>query len=109
MSNGLDDTIAAAFSHLRSRTETGLRSYIVDNYLPTPATDDLDNLMTLYPADVTQVSPFDTGIFNALTPEFKRLAAIQGDLVFQAPRRFFLQNRSGKQSTWSFREYIAHT
>ncbi|KAJ8496267.1 hypothetical protein ONZ51_g1208 [Trametes cubensis] len=97
-----DEGTLFSLTTLNITTETGLRSYIVDNYLPTPATDDLDNLMTLYPADVTQGSPFDTGILNALTPEFKRLAAIQGDLVFQAPRRFFLQNRSGKQSTWSF-------
>ena len=109
MSNCLDDTIAASFSHPRSSTESGLRSYIVANYMPELTTDDLNNLMTLYPADITQGSPFDTGILNALTPEFKRLAAMQGDLVFQAPRRFFLQNRSGKQPTWSFREYNIHT
>ncbi|KAI0655443.1 carotenoid ester lipase precursor [Cubamyces menziesii] len=97
-----DEGTLFSLSTLNITTESGLRSYIVDNYMPELTTHDLDNLMTLYPADITQGSPFDTGILNALTPEFKRLAAMQGDLVFQAPRRFFLQNRSGKQSTWSF-------
>ncbi|KAI0326234.1 carotenoid ester lipase precursor [Cubamyces sp. BRFM 1775] len=97
-----DEGTLFSLSTLNITTESGLRAYIVDNYMPALTTEDLDDLMTLYPADITQGSPFDTGILNALTPEFKRLAAMQGDLVFQAPRRFFLQNRSGKQSTWSF-------
>ena len=85
-------------------TEAGLRDYITNNYIPEISPSDLDQLLRLYPADITQGSPFNTSILNALTPEFKRLAAMQGDLVFQAPRRFFLQNRSSKQSTWSFCE-----
>ena len=62
----------------------------------------MDELLTLYPQDVTQGSPYDTGAENALTPEFKRLASILGDLVFQAPRRFFLNSASDKQNTWSY-------
>ncbi|KAF9220275.1 COesterase-domain-containing protein [Gyrodon lividus] len=50
-----------------------------------------------YSADITQGSLFDTSVLNALTPQFKRLAAFQGDAVLQAPRRF-LQNRSGEQN-----------
>jgi acetylcholinesterase len=62
----------------------------------------MDKLLTLYPQNVTQGSPYDTGTQNALTPEFKRIASILGDFEFQAPRRFFLNNVSGKQNTWSF-------
>ena len=86
-------------------TEAGLRDYITNNYIPEISQSDLAQLLKLYPADITQGSPFNTSILNALTPVFKRLAAMQGDLVFQAPRRFFLQNRSSKQSTWSFCEF----
>ena len=59
----------------------------------------MDDLLTLYPQDVTQGSPYDTGTENALTPEFKRLASILGDFAFQAPRRFFLNAVSDKQNT----------
>lgn len=59
-----------------------------------------------YPSDPTVGSPFDTGSANVITPQFKRIAAIQGDLVFQAPRRFFLQQRSDKQKTWAFRKKL---
>jgi acetylcholinesterase len=58
----------------------------------------------LYPQDITQGSPFGTGEQNAITPQFKRIAAILGDIAFQAPRRFFLQQRSGKQKTYSYRK-----
>ena len=62
----------------------------------------MDELLTLYPQNVTLGSPYDTGTQNALTPQFKRIASIIGDFVFQAPRRFFLQNVSDKQNVWSF-------
>ncbi|RPD56081.1 carotenoid ester lipase precursor [Lentinus tigrinus ALCF2SS1-7] len=97
-----DEGTLFSLATLNITTEAGLRDYIVDNYIPELSESDLDQLLKVYPADITQGSPFGTSILNALTPEFKRLAAMQGDLVFQAPRRFFLQNRSSKQSTWSF-------
>ena len=59
--------------------------------------------MKYYPSDPTQGSPFDTGYLNVLTPQFKQLAAVQGDAFFQALRRFLLQNRSGKQNIWTYR------
>ena len=62
--------------------------------------------MTLYPSDPTQGSPFDTGADNALSPQYKRLAALQGDLAFQAPRRFFMRARAdAHQRTWAFRTH----
>ncbi|KAH9001906.1 carotenoid ester lipase precursor [Lactarius hatsudake] len=54
------------------------------------------------PQDDSQGSPYDTGTQNAFAPQFKRIASILGDSVFQAPRRFFLNNVSDKQKTWSF-------
>ena len=62
----------------------------------------MDELLTLYPQNVTKGSPYGTGTQNALTPEFKRIASILGDFTFQAPRRFFLQTLSDKQNTWSY-------
>ncbi|KAG6889632.1 hypothetical protein C0992_004523 [Termitomyces sp. T32_za158] len=67
--------------------------------------DVIQQIETLYPQDITQGSPFDTGILNAITPQFKRIAAFMGDGVFQAPRRFFLQHRASKQPTWAFCQY----
>ncbi|CAA7266232.1 unnamed protein product [Cyclocybe aegerita] len=60
-------------------------------------------LANAYPDDVTQGSPFNTGTANALTPQFKRFAAIQGDIAFQAPRRFFSKFAARTQPAWEFR------
>lgn len=82
--------------------EAGFSTYITQFFFPSANASDIDHLLELYPEDPTQGSPFDTGTSNALTPEFKRIAAFIGDFSFQAPRRFLLQQRSGKQDTWSF-------
>ncbi|KAI0694775.1 carotenoid ester lipase precursor [Earliella scabrosa] len=100
-----DEGTMFSFSTLNITTDKEFREYMVSNYVPDLHPDDprLERLFgTLYPADITKGSPFNTGVFNAITPQYKRFAAIQGDLVFQAPRRFFLQHRADKQPTWSF-------
>lgn len=62
-------------------TEADLRKYITTFYMPHATSAELDELMQLYPQDPTQGSPFGTGDFNELSPQFKRLAALLGDLV----------------------------
>ncbi|KAI0787378.1 carotenoid ester lipase precursor [Fomes fomentarius] len=97
-----DEGTLFSLSSTNITTEADLRHYITGNYIPEDAGADLDSLLTLYPGDITAGSPFNTGILNAITPQFKRLAAFHGDLIFQAPRRFFLEHTSGKQNTWAF-------
>ncbi|KAF9487790.1 lipase [Pleurotus eryngii] len=97
-----DEGTLFSLSTLNVTTTTQFRTYIKTFFMPQSTNAELDQMLTHYPSDITQGSPFGTGILNALTPQFKRLAAFQGDAVFQAPRRFFLQQRSGKQNTWAF-------
>ncbi|KAJ7315067.1 Alpha/Beta hydrolase protein [Mycena albidolilacea] len=56
----------------------------------------------LYPEDPTQGSPFGTGTAYQLTPEYKWLAAFQGDFAFVGPRRSFLEKASVTQDAWSW-------
>jgi hypothetical protein len=63
----------------------------------------VSDVMALYPSDPREGSPFNTSFLNAITPQYKRSAALQGDVVFQAPRRFFVQQRSGNQPVWVYR------
>jgi carboxylesterase type B len=51
----------------------------------------IEGLVALYSDYTTDGSPFRTGIFNNWYPEFKRLAAILGDLTFTLTRRATLQ------------------
>ncbi|KAF7791423.1 hypothetical protein EIP86_002439 [Pleurotus ostreatoroseus] len=88
--------------HTLPSTDDDIKSYLSTNYFPSASSSDLDKLLMLYPQDVTQGSPFGTGDLNAITAQFKRMSAIQGDFFFQGPRRFLLDQRSGKQAAWSY-------
>ncbi|KAG6818434.1 hypothetical protein H0H93_005032 [Arthromyces matolae] len=64
--------------------------------------DQADLLLKYYPDDQRAGSPFDTGLKNVLSTQFKRTAAILTDAFFQAPRRFFLKHTSDTQPRWAF-------
>ena len=85
------------------RTDAEFEEYIQTYYLPNASNATLAQVMEYYPCDPAEGSPFSTSDLNTLTPQFKRLAAFQGDAIFQAPRRVLLQNRFGKQSIWTYR------
>jgi carboxylesterase type B len=95
-----DEGTLFSFTTLNLTDNAEFLNYMQTNYgIPQ---SDLAAISQAYPDDVTQGSPFDTGTANAITPEFKRLAALQGDLNFQAPRRFFLEAMSKTQTTFAF-------
>ena len=85
-----------------TRSDSLLETYIRTITFPNITDAEYETIAQAYPPGVTQGSPFDTGTLNVLTPEFKRLAAFGGDLIFQAPRRLFLNKLSGRQKAWSF-------
>jgi len=106
--------------HPYPRTDAQFDEYIRGNYFPTVGGDEFRQVVDQYPSggfqtflwslrilrwavkDVTQGSPYSTGTLNALTPQFKRIASIQGDITFHGPRRFFLENLAHEQNAWSF-------
>ncbi|KAJ6584319.1 alpha beta-hydrolase [Mycena capillaripes] len=97
-----DEGTLFSLSTLNVTTDKEFIQYISSIWLPEATSAMATTMQQLYPSDITVGSPFDTSILDALTPQFKRLAAFQGDAVFQAPRRFFQQSRSGKQKQWGF-------
>ncbi|EIM86929.1 carotenoid ester lipase precursor [Stereum hirsutum FP-91666 SS1] len=97
-----DEGTLFSLANANLTTETETNNYIASNYFTDASTQDLQPLFEAYPSDLSAGSPFDTGSANNLTAQYKRLAAFQGDLVFQAPRRFFLQQRYSQQDTWSY-------
>ncbi|KAF4576970.1 hypothetical protein EYR36_004954 [Pleurotus pulmonarius] len=97
-----DEGTLFSLSTLNISTAAQFRTYIKTFFMPQSTNTELDQVLAFYPSDLTKGSPFNTGVLNALSPQFKRIAAFQGDFIFQAPRRFFLQQRSGKQNTWAY-------
>ncbi|KAF8154264.1 sterol esterase [Crassisporium funariophilum] len=77
--------------------------YMQENFFPNISAAQFKELELAYPDDITQGSPFNSGTANALTPQYKRLAAVLGDYEFQAPRRFLLEIASATQAAYAFR------
>ena len=76
--------------------------YIRKRWIPKIEESELQQIALAYPTDPNQGSPYHTGMLNQLTPVYKMLASFNGDLLFQAPRRFFLEFASTTQKTWSY-------
>jgi len=56
---------------------------------------------------VFHIIPYNANPCNFyFSPEFKRFAALQGDRIFQAPRRFLLEIASKTQPAYSYRELV---
>lgn len=75
-------------------TTQELYDYLHIFFFPEASEAALNALLEAYPDDPTQGSPFGTGILNILYPQYKRLAAIFGDLTFTLTRRAFLNASS---------------
>lgn len=71
-------------------------------YYPETERRILADLVSKYPNDPSAGSPFGTGNANQVYPQYKRLAAIVGDLAFQWPRRTYLSVASFQVPTWSY-------
>ncbi|KIJ95659.1 hypothetical protein K443DRAFT_682874 [Laccaria amethystina LaAM-08-1] len=97
-----DEGTIPSLSSQNITTNEEFLGYLKSNYLPGISDDQLAAIAKAYPEDPAQGSPFGTGTANALTPQFKRLSAVQGDLLFQGPRRFFLKIASRTQPTFAF-------
>ncbi|KAF8893685.1 Alpha/Beta hydrolase protein [Gymnopilus junonius] len=97
-----DEGTAFALSSRNITSEDQFREYVNQFWIPKAPAKELEPLWSLYTSNLPEGSPFNTGYLNGLTRQFKRMAAFQGDAFFQAPRRFFLKNLSGKQKIWSY-------
>ncbi|PSS20628.1 hypothetical protein M430DRAFT_139316 [Amorphotheca resinae ATCC 22711] len=95
------------FSLLQSNISTteDLVNYLSTIFFHDASIEQLEDLVATYPDDPSAGSPFNTGPLYELYPQFKRLAAILGDLTFTLTRRVFL-NIASKVSpdvpSWSY-------
>jgi carboxylesterase type B len=85
-----EGTLFALFQSNITTTDE-LVDYLLTIFFHDANTTVIEGLVALYSDYTTDGSPFRTGIFNNWYPEFKRLAAILGDLTFTLTRRATLQ------------------
>ena len=85
-------------------TDGDFRNYVRNVFFPSGSAKDIDTIARLYPEDPTLGCPFGTGLQGAFTPQYKRISAFIGDLIFLGPRRVFSQVLSERQKVWSLRK-----
>ncbi|KAH0368467.1 lipase 3 precursor, partial [Aureobasidium melanogenum] len=82
-------------------SDAQLLDYVATAYPDTPKSV-MATLVATYPVDPSAGSPFRTGLVNNIYPQYKRLAAILGDLVFNLRRRQLLYAVSSTIPSWSY-------
>ncbi|ROW06763.1 hypothetical protein VMCG_04163 [Cytospora schulzeri] len=85
-----EGTIFSLFTY-NVTTNTDLLEYLSTVFFNDATTAELEGLLATYPEDITAGSPFNTGVLNELYPQYKRICAMLGDLVFTLTRRGFLK------------------
>ncbi|KAJ6522015.1 Alpha/Beta hydrolase protein, partial [Mycena capillaripes] len=109
MIGGVDDEgTLFAFSSLNVTTDTEFTDYIRSIYLPKASPNEVSRVAKLYSPDPAQVCLFF--LFSAIhsnttqgaPPEFKRIAAFEGDVALMSLRRFFFRHASQTQNIWSW-------
>lgn len=83
-----EGTLFGLFTSNISSTEQ-LSTYLKELYFNNPKAN-VDALVALYPEDPSAGSPFFTGDDYNFYPQFKRIAALLGDIVFTITRRVVL-------------------
>ncbi|KAI0689210.1 alpha beta-hydrolase [Cerioporus squamosus] len=97
-----DEGTFFSFGSLNITTDGEFASYVSQILFPGSSPADLGALLRLYPSDPAAGSPFDTGSANAFSPQYKRIAAVQGDWFFHGPRRQLLDKVSAKRGVYNF-------
>jgi carboxylesterase type B len=67
-----------------------LIDYLSEIFFHDATRDQVAGLVATYPSDPSAGSPFRTGAANEIYPQYKRIAAMLGDLAFTLVRRGFL-------------------
>lgn len=96
--SGTVDTLVEA-THIYN--ESGVTDWL-KRILPGAQPEQISHLLTLYPANPAEGSPFNTGLSNVLSPVSKQMAAMFGDLAFQGIRRYFTQSIQASTTVYGF-------
>jgi carboxylesterase type B len=86
-------------------TNNDLGKYLNTVFFPTTPRAVIDGLINTYQTITEDGSPFRTLLLNNFYPQFKRLAAILGDITFTLTRRVFLETSTlvnADVPSWSY-------
>jgi len=100
-----DEGTLFSINQLNLTTTDQLVTYLRTYLLNDATLAQVQAFVALYPDDPSAGSPFRTGILNNIYPQYKRLAAIAGDITFNLARRIFLSianNVNPSVPSWSY-------
>ena len=66
--------------------------YLKTIFFHNATLEQVQQFVATYPNEITAGSPFNTGIFNSIYPQYKSLAALIGDYTFTLTRRLKVTN-----------------
>jgi len=102
-----DEGTIFALAQNNLTTTTDVVNYLADVFFADATYEQIQDLVATYENTTTDGSPFRTGILNDLYPQFKRLAAILGDLTFTLTRRAFLNVAKSVNPDVPFWSYLS--
>jgi acetylcholinesterase len=97
-----EGTLFSLVNQFSVTTDAEFKRYFQEVFFTNATQEQVDQLCDMYSEDLAEGSPFDTGDANALTPQYKRLAALTGDCTFQSCRRDLLNLFASKRKAWSY-------
>ncbi|KAK6201792.1 hypothetical protein LQW54_009371 [Pestalotiopsis sp. IQ-011] len=100
-----DEGTLWSLSQSNITTTEEVADYLKEYFFHHSTQQDMDDFVGTYQTTTDDGSPFRTGLLNDWYPQFKRLAAILGDLAFTLSRRYFLDIRHAFDSelkAWSY-------
>jgi acetylcholinesterase len=78
-----EGTLFSQINQLTILTDSQFKDYFQNEFWPHATDANMAELMQLYPQDPTKGSPYGTGLLNAISPQYKRLASVTGDATFE--------------------------
>ncbi|ESZ90847.1 lipase [Sclerotinia borealis F-4128] len=102
-----DEGTVFSFGPSNLSTTADLENYFHTIIFPDATSSQISTLISSYPDDPASGSPFGTGAANNVYPQYKRLAALVGDLSFTLSRRLFLSYALAAHPLTSSYSYLA--
>lgn len=98
-----EGTLFSVIAGLNTTTDAEVKDFFKTLFWPNVTEAQLDRLLELYPR--TAGSPYGGGLLDSVPgPQYKRIAAIQGDFVFESCRRQLYANFPGP--IWNYQTEI---
>lgn len=97
-----EGTLFSIVTQANVTTDSEFKQFLKKVFFQDATASQVNALAAQYPSGPRKGSPFDTGLKNAITPIYKRIAAFVGDHTFETTRHDFLQHTAGRNRAYTY-------